>query len=933
MEEPGASGGYNGWDSFNLRVSNNAGITYSVIPGTLITPAYDFTDSYAFGSEHGEGLGVPGWGGVHEPWVTVSVDLSGYIGSSVKIRFAFASDPAYSTVDDPAMYGVMVDDIAFGGYSNNGVNDGQMTFSSLVPTAGDFWHLATDPGAPSPTHKMTCENASGTYVPYMLNYLVSPTIALPAAATQIVADFQLKGSFSDTGVFPDVDYFGWEVSVDGGFSWRYMSNPYATPGVPNYVYSSAPTTWASMINSYTLDGDITGFAGMNAKFRWYFQSNGNTPVGSPLQIDNFQIFSVTAAPAPPNLVFPVNGAVSMPIGGFTLDWAPSSLGALPEYYTVYMDMDEENLEIATFSPTYISPELTVSYYNPVTDGLLTFASNQRWFWRVGASIVGQDDAFSDIFRFDIVNAATVISTFPWTEGFEGATFPPTDWTLQDLDGDGVNWSVNTNATYVHSGTKSARHMYSDLVPEPGQNGWLITPPILLPSTGVPMLTWWVRNQYPTFMVYNGVWINNNTPTDPNWVQLWSQTTATDAWTQKASNLSAYGGQMVYIAFKYAGYDAEVWYVDDVGISILTTDETAPTITHLPIINTVRNDIPYQVNADIADDPIWNNPITVANMYYSTDGGSNWSAPVPMTPGTAPAYSAQIPAMPHGTAVTYKMEAKDSANNWVYAGNFSFQVNSPVWLQYHDHIGLGYTGFPTYVWGPMIYYPNPLYGTGTPLQILGTSGAVHNNNTGNPPTVANLHVYSDDGEDLVDLITPLPVTLPHRTVTVTDLSAYNIMVTTPFFWISYEDMPTGCYFLIDNTYNYTTLYLKTGGSIYYSTNPGEWGIGAYAQIAPMGLNAPEVSIALVGGSPVLNWPAVPGAASYQIYSAMNPYAADPWTLIGNTGSLSYTDSTPAGKEFYKVVANTAAPSRGSVVGMPVSKSGIRELLARPAQIEQ
>jgi hypothetical protein len=930
MEAPGASGEYDGWDSFNLRISTNSGISWSVIPGTLIMPTYDFANSYAFGSEHGEGLGVPAWGGVHEPWVTVSVDLSGYVGQSVKIRFAFASDPAYNTVDDPSMYGAMVDDIAFGSYTNTGANDGQMTWSSLVPTAGDFWHLAVAPSAPSPTHIMSSENASGTYVPYMLNYLMSPSITLPGGATQIVADFQMRGTYSDDGVFPDVDYFGWEVSPDNGYTWRYMSNPYADPDGMNYVYSGAPDNWASMINSYTLDGDITLFAGQTVKFRWYFQSN-DTVNGSPLQIDDFQIFSVTAAPAPPNLVYPVNGAVGMPIGGFDLDWTASSLGALPEYYTVYMDMTEENLELATFAPTYTSAELTISLYNPVTAGLLTYGSNQRWYWRVGASIVGQDDAFSEIFRFDIVDASTVINTFPWTESFDGTTFPPTDWTRNDVDGDGVNWARNTTTTYIHSGAGSAYHNYSAAVPEPGQDGWLVTPPIQLPATGVGVLSWWNYNLYPTYMYYNGLWINNASPTDPNWVELWHQTAASQAWTQKVIGLADYAGQQVYFGFKYAGYDAEVWYIDDVNVSIQTVDATAPSITHLPLIPTLFDDQPYTVTAGIVDDPVWNNTIAGANILYSTDGGTTWSAPIAMTEVVRANYQGDIPAQMHGTTVTYKIEGMDSAMNTATTPNYSFEVNDPVWIQY-DHGGTGYTGFPTYVWGPMIYYENPLYGTRTALKLLAVDGAVHNNNAGNPPTLANLHVYAEDLDgNLTDLITPVPVTFIHRTRLETDLSALDIQITSPYFWISYEDMPTGCYFHYDVTYNYTTLYLTTGGAIYYSTSPGEWCIGAYVQSAPAGLAAPDVMISLAGADPILSWGSVPGANSYNVYGAADPYAADPWTLLDNTTGLTYMDTTPGGMEFYKVTADTAGGTRGTVIGMPISKNGAAELLVRPTAV--
>jgi hypothetical protein len=538
---------YDGWDACNVRISTNNGLTWVPISGT---PAYNISNAYSFGSEHGEGPGIPGWGATQDAWVNATFDLSTYVGSSVKIRFAFGSDPAYCTTEAPAMFGMMVDDIAFGGYSNSGVDDGQMTWASLVPTAGDFWHVATDASAPSPTHIMSSMNSAGTYSPNMLNYLVSPSITLPEA-TQIVADFQLKGTYTDSGTFPDVDYFGWEISINGGATWRYMSNVTQNPAGMNYVYSSAPDNWASMINSYTLDGDITIFSGMDVIFRWYFQSNSNTPNGTPLQIDNFQIFSVSAAPAPPNLVYPVNGAFDLPYTGFDLDWTASSLGALPEYYTVYMDQVEANLFIGTptWGPTYISPELRYSLCNTVDSlGVVFGTTGERWYWRVGASVVGQDDAFSEIFRFDTVSAANVISTFPWNEGFEGGTFPPANWTEADIDNDlgGVNWDVwyaADGATYVHGGTKSAFHDYSDEVPDPGQNGWLITPPLQLPATGTTVFSFWNYCYIPAWMVYNGVKINtNNDPTDPGWVQLWTQNATTYAWAKVSLNLNAYAGQ-------------------------------------------------------------------------------------------------------------------------------------------------------------------------------------------------------------------------------------------------------------------------------------------------------------------------------------------------------------------------------------------------------
>jgi hypothetical protein len=905
MEEPGASGEFNGWDSFNIRVSTNAGISYSVIPTTLITPGYDFTSSYAFGSEHGETPPVPAWGGVHEPWVTVTVDLSSYVGSSVKIRFAFASDPAYDTIDDPAMYGVMVDDIAFGTYSNNGVDDTQMTFASLVPTAGDFWHVATDASAPSPTHIMSSMNSAGTYAPNMLNYLESPEITLPGDATQIVADFQMKGTYSDTGTFPDVDYFGWEIFYGG--TWHYMSNPYDDPEGSNYVYSGAPDTWASMVLSYTLDGDITLLAGQTVKFAWYFQSN-ETVNGTPLQIDDFQIFSVSAAPAPPNLVYPINGQTGLPYSGFDLDWTANSQGALPEYYTVYLDQDSANLELDTFNPAYTSADLTISLYNPVDAGLVTFASSQRWYWRVGATIVGQDEALSDIFRFDIVNSANVITTFPWTEGFE-ATFPPTNWTRGNVDGDATQWAQNATSPYYHSGTKSAYHIYSTATAEPGQNGWLITPPIEIPTTGTAIMTFWNYNRYGG-EVYNGVLINsNNDPTSPFWTELWTQDETAGHWAQEGINLATYAGQVVHFAFKYTGYDANSWYVDDVAINVYTSDVLPPSIVHLPNLNTPREDLPIGVYASIQDDPGFNNPIGGATVTYSIDGGTNWFAPINMTAGTTPAYSAEIPAQALGTTVTYKISAWDNLNNTTTTANYSFLVNDPVWLKY-DKGGTGYTGYPTYVWGPLTYYENPFYGSGNAMRLLAVDGAVHNNNTGNPPTAANLRIYTDDGVDMINVFTGA-ISLPHRTRTTFDISASNIQIDTPWFWIGIEDMPTGCYYLVDANYNYyDPTYIIMGGSIYTTSIVGEWAIGAYIQTGDAtGLAAPVITIANVAGSPVVSWDAVAGAHHYDVYGAIDPYAPDPWNLLDSPTATTYTYSGPADKQFFKVVADSVPHARG------------------------
>ncbi len=305
LEDPaGATAPYNGWDSANVRISTDGGNTWTPITGT---PAYDFTSSYAFGFEHGEGPNIPAWGGVRTAWTNCSFNLSAYVGQNVKIRFAFASDPAYSTGDAPAMYGIMIDDIAFADYTNNGVDDGQMTWTSLVPLGGDLWHLAVEASAPSPTHVMKNQNAQGSYNPNMLNYLMSPPIQLPSSG-DIRVDFMIKGNFTDPNTFPEVDYHGWEISPNNGVTWFAMSNPYGIAGQPNYVYSDAPPEWTSMCESYSLDGFISDYAGETILLRWYFKSDADAPQGTGIMIDDVKIYNDIFIAEPENLTAEVTGS-------------------------------------------------------------------------------------------------------------------------------------------------------------------------------------------------------------------------------------------------------------------------------------------------------------------------------------------------------------------------------------------------------------------------------------------------------------------------------------------------------------------------------------------------------------------------------------------------------------------------------------------------
>jgi hypothetical protein len=64
----------------------------------------------------------------------------------------------------------------------------------------------------------------------------------------------------------------------------------------------------------------------------------------------------------------------------------------------------------------------------------------------------------------------------------------------------------------------------------------------------------------------------------------------------------------------------------------------------------------------------------------------------------------------------------------------------------------------------------------------------------------------------------------------------------------------------------------------------------------------VAVAMSSGNANLSWTAVPGAVSYNIYSATDGYGT--YTLLGTSATTSFTDvgAQPAGRRFYKVTAN-------------------------------
>ncbi|MDR2970887.1 MAG: choice-of-anchor J domain-containing protein [Bacteroidales bacterium] len=155
--------------------------------------------------------------------------------------------------------------------------------------------------------------------------------------------------------------------------------------------------------------------------------------------------------------------------------------------------------------------------------------------------------------------------FPWTEGFEGTTFPPPGWTILDISGT-KTWERYTLNN--HSGNGSARHEFAN-ASQGLQETALVTPPITLPNFGTPTLDFWSYIQLIGYQ-YSGVLISTTVNNDINAfteVKVLSGDEITiGSWRNITIPLEDYNGQTIYIAFLYKNTDGHNWTIDDITIS-------------------------------------------------------------------------------------------------------------------------------------------------------------------------------------------------------------------------------------------------------------------------------------------------------------------------------------------------------------------------------
>lgn len=217
-----------------------------------------------------------------------------------------------------------------------------------------------------------------------------------------------------------------------------------------------------------------------------------------------------------------------------------------------------------------------------------------------------------------------------SEGFESETFPPTGWTVYNYDVQSTNWVRDT--VQYSSVPASAKHNYGCSA---DQDGWIVTPQVSVPASGITVLKFNQRGDFTADLVYHGILVSTGSgdPADGLFVEIAQPATPPeDAWTTTpiSFDLSAYAGQSIYIAFNYTGNCADAWWIDDVQVvapaaGVEVADVHIP-LAVLPTSSNIPSFVKFTTHRDadsasiddltaveITDGNVWLTGLTVADL--------------------------------------------------------------------------------------------------------------------------------------------------------------------------------------------------------------------------------------------------------------------------------------------------------------------------------
>ena len=284
-----------------------------------------------------------------------------------------------------------------------------------------------------------------------------------------------------------------------------------------------------------------------------------------------------------------------------------------------------------------------------------------------ASVTWTGNANSYILRY----RTPAIEERTFFDDFEGDI---SAWTFVDSDGDGFNWEqhINTGSgnfdTYSGDGCVTSASYDSNTSSALFPDNWLISPQVELGSR----VSFWADGQDASYAdEHFAIYVSTTGPNIANFTQISDEFVATGDYIEYSASLSAYTGQMGYVAIRHFNV-TDMFYlnIDDFSIYSETTPAGAWTTA-----NGVNS--PYTISG-LSPETAYE--VQVQSVCGGQDGSSVWTsttfttlpscvAPTDLTITNITTSSAVVAWT--GSASSYNLKVNDQVYN---------NVNSPYYLR-------------------------------------------------------------------------------------------------------------------------------------------------------------------------------------------------------------------------------------------------------------
>ena len=342
---------------------------------------------------------------------------------------------------------------------------------------------------------------------------------------------------------------------------------------------------------------------------WRNESSATTDIQPPAAVDNIQL-SVVSCPTPSALV-----ASNPTTTSIDLAWQEN--GQATNWIIEYKENSSSTWNQANANS------------NPYT---LTGLNNSSNYQARVRSLCSTNDTSLTSLTISFNTACDIITTFPWSEGFEtswiasqapGNASAPNCWiNVNKGNGSSNLWTLSTS--YYHSGTGSAQ-IYTDNSNQ--NNDWLITPELSL--TGNERLRFWAMNYSTTTSELDeiSIWVSDADLTIDitnmgildsisGFTEVYQTGIPVGNWQQYEVNLNQYSGNR-YIAFVRKHTPDNGWYLrlDDV---LVESIPACARPTNVVSVSNTQNSIELSWTNGNTTDASW-------YVYYRPSGTTDYDS--------------------------------------------------------------------------------------------------------------------------------------------------------------------------------------------------------------------------------------------------------------------------------------------------------------------